>query len=815
YQSPVWGFGRVLFLEHPELAAQLIDLPATIGQNESLFLYNELFNKDKEQQVAMRNDSRFVCRLRRLKSKELSAESLKDTENKALRLNEYGSMDALVLKTAVRKNPSENEVEIEVKAAGLNFRDVLNALGMLREYSGNIAAHDVVFGFECSGVVSRTGSAVKDIKPGDSVIAAPVNGTFSTYTTVNSDFVSLMPENMSYTEAATVPLTYLTAWYGLIVCGGLKAGEKILIHAAAGGVGLAAVNIAKMVGADIYATASRGKWDFLRAQGVSHIMDSRSLDFSNEIMSLTADNGVNIVLNSLNGEYIPKSLRVLSKGGCFIEIGKIGIWTENEVKRYRPDVSYHSFDMGEVSQRTPQIIKETLRAVTSHLNSGALKPLVHKVFPITNASSAYRYMAAAKHIGKVVLKIDNVSASIIRNDATYIITGGLGALGLELSQWIMEKGARYIVLTGRHEASVEARERISRLEAQGVSVKVMSADVAVTEDVERLFRAIDTEMPQVRGVFHAAGVLDDSVIVNQNVERFRKVMEPKVTGTWNLYSIIENREIDFFVLFSSAASVLGSAGQSNYAAANAFLNSAAHYFSDCGIRTIAINWGLWANTGMAAKRPENTEAIGFNKIEVKDGLSILEKLLYDKHTNTCVIDINWHTYLTRLPQGINSGFLEYFYREISDGASPEILNTGDVPESDILKDLRAASAESRGELLISYIKGAVNRILGSDRDANISIEEPLMDQGFDSLMTVEFRNLISKELNIALPVGFLFSYPTIRAISDNLKNEFFSNDESAKSNETIGISGKKSDNLDYIDDLDDDDLESLIKKELG
>ncbi|MBF0521299.1 MAG: SDR family oxidoreductase, partial [Nitrospirae bacterium] len=373
----------------------------------------------------------------------------------------------------------------------------------------------------------------------------------------------------------------------------------------------------------------------------------------------------------------------------------------------------------------------------------------------------------------------------------------------------------YAAVNKIHEASVEAREKISRLEAQGVIVRVMSADVAVTEDVERLFRAIDTEMPQVRGVFHAAGVLDDSVIVNQDAERFRKVMEPKVTGTWNLYSIIENREIDFFVLFSSAASVLGSAGQSNYAAANAFLNSAAHYFSDCGIRTIAINWGLWANTGMAAKRPENTEAIGFNKIEVKDGLSILEKLLYDKHTNTCVIDINWHTYLTRLPQGINSGFLEYFYREISDGASPEILNTGDVPESDILKDLRAASAESRGELLISYIKGAVNRILGSDRDANISIEEPLMDQGFDSLMTVEFRNLISKELNIALPVGFLFSYPTIRAISDNLKNEFFSNDESAKSNETIGISGKKSDNLDYIDDLNDDDLERLIKDELG
>ncbi|QWR78733.1 type I polyketide synthase [Candidatus Magnetomonas plexicatena] len=808
YQSPVWGFGRVLFLEHPELTAKLVDLPAMPVQNETFFLYNELFNGDKEQQVALRNDIRFVCRLKRRKA-------IAESENTALKLTEYGGMDALKLKPAQRRNPSENEVEIEVKAAGLNFRDVLNALGMLREYSGNKAPQDVIFGFECSGVVSRTGSAVKDIKPGDSVIAAPVNGTFSTYTTVNSNFASPMPEKLSFTDAATVPLTYLTAWYGLIVCGKLKAGERILIHAAAGGVGCAAVQIAKMIGADIYATASRGKWDFLRAQGVNHIMDSRSLDFSDEIMTITQGCGVNMVLNSLNGEYIPKSLRVLSNGGRFIEIGKIGIWTEEEVKRHRPDVSYHSFDMGEVSERTPLIIREMFKALTTHLNSGELKPLFNKVFPITDAVSAFRYMAAAKHVGKVVLKIDAVPSRIIRNDATYIITGGLGALGLELSQWLVEKGALYIVLTGRHGATTEAREKISQLEAQGVRVMVVSADVSVTKDVERICTVIDKEMPQVRGVFHAAGVLDDSVIVNQNAERFRKVMEPKVSGTWNLYNIIENREIDFFVLFSSAASVLGSAGQSNYAAANTFLNSAAHYFSGCGIRTIAINWGIWASTGMTAKRPENIAAIGFNKIEIKDGLSILEKLLYDKHTNTCVIDLNWNTYLARLPQGTNSGFLEYFYAEISGSASPETLNTGDVPESDILKNLRAASSESRLELLVSYIKGAVNRILGSDRDANIFIEEPIMEQGFDSLMSVEFRNLISKELNIALPVGFLFSYPTIRAISDNLRNEFFADDESAENLDTATLSEKESDNLDYIDDLNDDDLESLIKKELG
>ncbi|MBF0318965.1 MAG: polyketide synthase dehydratase domain-containing protein, partial [Nitrospirae bacterium] len=272
WQAPVWGFGRVLFIEHPELDSILVDLAAIPGQSEGLFLYNELFHGGRQRQTALRDGKRYCCRLKR---RGLSAAPVPEAENTALRLSEYGTMDALSLKPADRVSPSGNEVEIEVKAAGLNFRDVLNALGMLREFSRGKTAQEVAFGFECSGVVSRIGSEVKDIRPGDPVIAAPVSGTFSAYTTVDSDFVSPMPENMSYNESATLPLAYLTAWYGVIVLCRLRAGDSVLIHAAAGGVGLAALNLAKMVNATIYATASRGKWDFLRAQGVKHIMDSR------------------------------------------------------------------------------------------------------------------------------------------------------------------------------------------------------------------------------------------------------------------------------------------------------------------------------------------------------------------------------------------------------------------------------------------------------------------------------------------------------------------------------------------------------------
>ncbi|MBF0318966.1 MAG: SDR family NAD(P)-dependent oxidoreductase, partial [Nitrospirae bacterium] len=253
-------------------------------------------------------------------------------------------------------------------------------------------------------------------------------------------------------------------------------------------------------------------------------------------------------------------------------------------------------------------------------------PLIHKVFPITDAVAAFRYMAASKHVGKVVLDMGNIrneqiKRGIICSDATYVVTGGLGALGLELCSWLVEMGARHIALAGRREAGLEAREKISRLQGQGVSVMAVSADASVLEDVERLFSAIGGAMPPVRGVFHAAGVLEDSVILNQDAERFRRVMGPKVCGTWNLYNIIKNTDIDFLVLFSSASSVLGSAGQANYAGANAFLDSAAYYISGCGIRTIAIEWGPWAGAGMAAGRPESTlktEKSGFNKIEIKD-----------------------------------------------------------------------------------------------------------------------------------------------------------------------------------------------------
>ncbi|MBF0520076.1 MAG: SDR family NAD(P)-dependent oxidoreductase, partial [Nitrospirae bacterium] len=801
WQSSVWGFGRVMFLEHPELTGKLVDLAAIAGQGENLFLYNELFNGGKEQQAAMRDGSRYVCRLKRRKAKSVGRASV--SENTALRLNGYGRLDKLELKPAGRENPSENEVEIEVKTAGLNFRDVLNALGMLREYTGNKAAEDVTLGFECCGVISRIGTGVKDIKPGDCVIAAPVNGAFSTYTTASSSFTVPMPGNISYAEAATIP-TYLTAWYGLIELCGLKTGDSILIHAAAGGVGLAAVNIAKMVGANIYATASRGKWDFLRSQGVNHIMDSRSLDFSDEITALTQGRGVSVVLNSLNGEYIPKSLRVLSNGGRFIEIGKIGIWTEEDVKHNRPDISYYSFDMGEVSQKNSTAIQDMLKQISSHVSAGELKPLFHKVFSITDAVSAFRYMAAAKHTGKVVIDI-SAKTGFIQNNATYLITGGLGALGLELSSWLVEKGARHIVLTGRSKANEKAREKISLLEAQGVSVMVISADVSSVDEVEQLFGAINDTMPPLHGIIHAAGVLDDSMILNQTVEKFQKVMAPKVYGTWNLHYRTLDMNLDFFVCFSSVAALIGSKGQSNYASANAFMDALMRYRRALGLPGLSINWGAWGDVGMASRLGETEKARlerqGIGGIPLKEGLKTLESLITENAVNVAVLPIDWGKYQISVYAGEMPPFFDSV-RTVSKEVKPtvNVLSFSD--------ELIKLPTDQHLQRITAYVRQQVSAVLALESSQEIGLRERLFDAGIDSLMAIELKNRLEGGFKRTLSATLVFDYPTVEALAKYLYEIF-----SAIPDKPI-IKPEEQQSEELSADLSDDDIARQLAEEL-
>ena len=357
-----------------------------------------------------------------------------------------GTLDGLELRPLTRRPPGPGEVEIEVKAVGLNFKDVLNALDL---YPGDPGP----LGSECAGVVTAVGPGVQGLAPGAPVVAIAA-GSFATHVTTRADLVAPKPRDWTFEEAAAVPVAFVTAWYCLRSVANLRAGERVLIHAAAGGVGLAAVRVARALGAEVFATAGTpAKRAHLAALGARHVMDSRTATFADEILARTDGRGVDVVLNSLSGDAIAESLRALAPAGRFLEIGKRGVWTATDVARLRPDASYHVIDWGEVAAVSPATIRTVLDSVLEACRSGVLTPLPRRAFALDRVSEAFRHMAQARHIGKVVVTVParpGASAPFtIRPDATYLVTGGLGGLGLEVARWLTDRGARALALVGR------------------------------------------------------------------------------------------------------------------------------------------------------------------------------------------------------------------------------------------------------------------------------------------------------------------------------------------------------------------------------
>jgi myxalamid-type polyketide synthase MxaB len=743
--APLWGMVRTLQLEAPALQCACVDLPAQPAAPDIEGLLGELSAPSDETQIAFRAGERFVARLTRHRDSRLPEVAAPFR----LQLAEYGSLDQLRLVPQTRRPPGAGEVEIEVKAAVLNFRDVLIALGMLREYYARVQkierAQDVPLGFDCAGVVAAVGESVTDLRVGDEVMTSYA-GSFASYLIAPHTDVVPKPAGVSFEDAAAIPTAFLTAHYGLCQLAALKPGERVLIHSAAGGVGQAAVQIAQAVGAEIFATASPGKWEHLKGQGVRHVMNSRTLDFADEIMRLTGGEGVDVVLNSLTGLAIDKSFDVLKKGGRFVEIGMLGIWTREQATAYRLDVSYHSFDLYQAVVRDPALPRRTLGEVRAWFEAGRLRPLPQRAFPVRNAVDAYRFLQQTRHVGKVALSFAPESTSAVRADGSYLITGGLGALGLRAASLLVEQGARHLVLAGRSVASAEARETIERLRSAGASVLEVQADVASPSDTARLIESCQAEAP-LRGVIHAAGVLDDGVLDRQTAERFARVMAPKVYGAWNLHTLTRDLSLDFFVVFSSMASVLGSAGQTNYAAANAFLDALAHHRRARGLPTLSINWGPWAEAGMAAKL--SLAGQGVEKIETADALRVLGDLLapdqYHGPAQVGVWRVKWLAFQRRLPHGDVPPFLSAFVQRSAASRPGTTAN-------EFLSRFRAAPAAERAALLETTVQKELLAVLGRQAAEQIPATQQWADLGLDSLMTVDLKNRLEAMLRVTLPM---------------------------------------------------------------
>ena len=767
FAAPLWGLGRALAVEQPRLKPVCIDLPPA-GADGAASLFTELRRPEDEDQIVWRHGARYVPRLVRDGGPGRGGTARHADLPVRLTLTEYGSMDYLCLKPQEPMAPGAGEVIVEVRAAGLNFRDVLHALGMLKEHAEAIgirSAAEMPFGFEGSGTVTAVGAGVSHVKPGDDVIAVLSSGTLASFTRVRAEFVVPKPPGISHVEAATLATAYLTAIYGLERLARIQPGDKVLIHAAASGVGLAAVHLVQALGGEVFATASPSKWSVLRAMGVRHIMHSRTLDFAAQVLEATDERGVDIVLNSLNGEFIPKNLSVLARGGRFIEIGKLGIWSAEQVAQVRPDVRYTSFDLSMIARERPALIAEMLAEVTAHVASGRVRPLPYRAFPLKDAANAFRTMAQGKHIGKVVITVHDAPGTSrdIRPDATYLITGGLGAIGLALARWLVARGARSLALLGRSEPTDAARATLAELADQGAEVRVMRADVTREAELRGAFAVIDAEMPPLTGVFHAAGALDDAPIGELSWPRFAGVLGAKVGGGWLLHELTRERALDHFVLFSSIAAVLGNPGQSSYAAANAFLDALAHYRHASDLPAVSINWGMWDVGGMAVSA-SRLASIGAAAMPPATCLAILETILREQPIQSCVVDLDFATYAARMGLPRGKGLLA---RLLPASAAPA---RGASAQPALCESLRAAVPSERLRILLQHVRQVTAKLLGFAAD-QVALDQPLTHQGVDSLMAVELRNKLDQDLGAELPVSLIYDYPTLSRMAAFLLDE--------------------------------------------
>lgn len=778
-QSPLWGLGQAISLEYPELQCMRLDLDPSAAETASsveVLLDELLFSEDSEDQIGYRQGVRYVPRLK-VKVPLVKGDNGGSPTPVRVKIDSYGILENLELAPLTRRPPEPDEVEIQVRAAGLNFRDVLNALGMLREYYENQLGisnpGDVPFGFECAGEIVAVGENVSHFQIGDRVMAL-ATGSLASFVTIPATQVAPKPPGFSFEEAATIPAAFLTAYYGLHELANIQAGERILIHSAAGGVGQAAVQLAQRAGAEIFGTASPGKWDFLKAMGVNHVMNSRTLDFAEEIKQLTNGQGVNIVLNSFNKEFIDKSFEVLAQNGRFIELGKIDIWDNQKVQQLRPDASYFPFDLGEEYQQNPDLLPSLFANLMSGFADGSLKPLPIKIFPIENVVDAFRFMAGAKHIGKVVLSMPESGCStstLVRGDGSYLITGGLGGLGIKAAQWLMEQGAKHIVLASRRGvSSSEVQEEIHQLEQEGAEVLVVKADVAQQEDVANLL----TNCPQpLRGIIHAAGVLDDGVLQQQSWERFEKVMAPKVTGSWNLHHLTKDLPLDFFVCFSSVGPLVGSMSQGTYMAANTFKDALSHYRRSLGLPGLSINWGMWDRVGMAAKireryRQRLIEEEGVGVISAEGGMQVLSQLIGQNNAQVVVLPMtDWSKWIGAFQQP--PPFYEYLMPDVpvkQESNQSLKLDWERIPES------------ARRDALTSHVRELVAKTLGLKEAGTIELRQRLFDLGLDSLMAIELRSYLQRSLGCNLRSTLLFDYPTLEALVNYLAIEVLNLDNS-------------------------------------
>ncbi|MFX4292277.1 type I polyketide synthase [Streptomyces bohaiensis] len=760
--ASLWGFGPVLLNEHPALRAALVDLPAHASPEDLAALWQECAAGDTgDHRIGLRAGARRVQRLHRTRTD--AGDGTGPTVE--LTVLDHGSFSGIAPVPVPDRAPEGDEIEVRVHAAGLNFKDVLNALGMLRRHAEetDTAYVPLPLGFEASGTVLAAGPSA-EFAPGDEVLLSHL-GCMRSRVTVPSAVAVRKPAALGFAEAAALPTAYVTAWYSLHDLAGIKPGDTVLIHAAAGGVGQAAVRIAQLAGAEVLATASPGKWPLLRRAGVRHLMNSRTLAFSEEVREATGGRGVDIVLNSLNKDFVPAGLDCLAEGGRFVELGKIGIWSAERTAEYRPDVRYHNFDLSELPEaQLNRLNKEILTRVVAHIEAGELGALPTTAYTLEETEEAFGVLSRGANVGKLVLTFPTPEPAPepvrLTADETYLITGGLGALGTVAARRLVRDGARHLALVSRRTVEEADVTDLARSLGDGVTVRVLTGDVADPADVVRIVAEADTATAPLGGVLHAAGVLADAPIGGQSWESIDTVLRPKTYGGWLLHrATAELPRVRFFVAYSSVASVIGSVGQSNYAAANAFLDALMRERAVRGLPGLSVNWGPWAEVGMAAdltaQQIRAIEGRGLKFLTPTDGMRQLTRA-WDRSA----------------PQAVIGEF--DFERLLSGPAAADAFYTAVRPraaarEDEIdLAELAGLPPAERTRGVTDIVRAKVAAVLHFESGDDIDPAAKFLELGVDSLAAVELKNALESAFRTALPTSALFDHPTVADLAGHV-----------------------------------------------
>ncbi|MBI4859587.1 MAG: SDR family NAD(P)-dependent oxidoreductase [Candidatus Riflebacteria bacterium] len=787
-QAGLWGLGRVLANEYPELAVTLVDLQGDDLDRLASRLAVEVLDPGPEDEVLLGESTRHVHRIAPVTDPRSGAASgeasdpVGPAENVRLGFVTPGPFSHLTWSRSSRPAPGPGQVEIEVRATGLNFRDVMWAMGLLPDAALEGGLAGPTLGLECAGVVTRVGPGVSELAQGDPVVGFGPQ-CFARFVVTDAGAVARIPASLTFEEAATVPAAFFTAYYSLKHLARLQPGERVLIHGGAGGVGLAAIQYAGLVAAEIHATAgSEEKREFLRLLGVDRVYDSRSLSFADQILEATGGEGVDVVLNSLAGEAIRRNLSLLKPFGRFVELGKRDLYADTRIglKPLRQNVSYFAVDVDQVMTGQRALGRRLFAELMGLIEREALRPLVHRAFPQAQAVEAFRHMQLSKHLGKIVVSMDGagvrtappeVPASPIEVDphGSYLVTGGLSGLGLKTAQWLVQRGARTLILMGRRGVHTdEAREVLASLAARGVAVHVACADVADRAQVARVLGQCGAALPRLKGVVHAAMVLDDGIVRNLTGRRILEVLAPKVLGGSNLHQLTLGYELDFFVMYSSTTTLFGNPGQASYVAANACLEALAHERRRQGLPALTVSWGAISDVGVVAKDPELKrhlkERMGDPGLTANEALDLLDELVPAGRAHVAATRQDWRQLVSFLPAAGAPKFSELVGGAPSDRASS-------TPGEPFARRVAGLGPEERLAALIDLLKRTVSQVMQWPIE-RIDVDRPTMEMGLDSLMAVELHVALEKELQTSLPRTAINPWTSIADLAGALARRF-------------------------------------------